>query len=151
MLYFWSMLQLQSFGQFIKRQSCHHVETSLFIRSVNQLTVFNRAATFAFNTFHATDLFWYPLKASETLWFFDVFRGYQKRPVAWNGFTSLYWVFILSMNWLIYTPPAKPHDNFLIFKKLYGPFLWMGFSCLKATATSRRQFTFYHYLRENQV
>ena len=29
-------------------------------------------------------------------------------------------------------------------KKLYGPFLWMGFNCLKARATSRRQFTFYH-------
>ena len=30
-------------------------------------------------------------------------------------------------------------------KKLYGPFfLRMGFNCLKATATSRRQFTFYH-------
>ena len=29
-------------------------------------------------------------------------------------------------------------------KKLYGPFLWMGFNCLKASATSRRQFTFYH-------
>ena len=29
-------------------------------------------------------------------------------------------------------------------KKLYGPFLWMGFNCLKATATSRGQFTFYH-------
>ena len=28
--------------------------------------------------------------------------------------------------------------------KLYGPFLWMGFNCLKASATSRRQFTFYH-------
>ena len=30
--------------------------------------------------------------------------------------------------------------------KLYGPFLWMGFNCLKATATSRRQFTFYHWV-----
>ena len=29
-------------------------------------------------------------------------------------------------------------------KKLYGPFLWMGFNCLKARATLRRQFTFYH-------
>ena len=29
-------------------------------------------------------------------------------------------------------------------KQLYGPFLWMGFNCLKATATSRREFTFYH-------
>ena len=30
-------------------------------------------------------------------------------------------------------------------KKLYGSFLWIGFNCLKATATSRRQFTFYNY------
>ena len=29
-------------------------------------------------------------------------------------------------------------------KKLYGPFLWMGFNCLKARATLRKQFTFYH-------
>ena len=28
--------------------------------------------------------------------------------------------------------------------QLYGPFLWMGFNDLKASATSRRQFTFYH-------
>ena len=28
-------------------------------------------------------------------------------------------------------------------KQLYGPFLWMGFNCLKARATSKRQFTFY--------
>ena len=30
------------------------------------------------------------------------------------------------------------------FKKLFGPFLWMGFNYLKARDTSRRQFTFYH-------
>ena len=29
-------------------------------------------------------------------------------------------------------------------KKLYCSFLWMGCNCLKARATSRRQFTFYH-------
>ena len=29
-------------------------------------------------------------------------------------------------------------------KKLYGPFLWTGFNCLKAGATLKRQFTFYH-------
>ena len=35
-------------------------------------------------------------------------------------------------------------------KQLYGPFLlWMGFHCLKATATSRRQFTFYHSVPRN--
>ena len=29
-------------------------------------------------------------------------------------------------------------------KQLYGPFLWMGFNCLKARATLGRQFTFYY-------
>ena len=29
-------------------------------------------------------------------------------------------------------------------KNFMAPFLWMGFNCLKARATSRRQFTFYH-------
>ena len=33
-------------------------------------------------------------------------------------------------------------------KKLYGPFLWVGFICLKARATSRSQFTFYHKFPE---
>ena len=28
-------------------------------------------------------------------------------------------------------------------KTFYGPFLWIGFNCLKARATLRRQFTFY--------
>ena len=37
------------------------------------------------NPFHATDLFWYPLKTSENQRFSDVFRGYQERSVAWNG------------------------------------------------------------------
>ena len=31
-----------------------------------------------FNLFHASGLFWYPLKTSENLWFSDVFRGYQE-------------------------------------------------------------------------
>ena len=34
-------------------------------------------------------------------------------------------------------------------KELYGPFVWMGFNCLKATATSRKQFTFYHSVPRN--
>ena len=37
---------------------------------------------------------------------------------------------------------GKVQKNFTL--KLYGPFLWIGFNCLKASATSRRQFTFYH-------
>ena len=35
-----------------------------------------------FNPFRATGFFRYPLKTSEKLWFSDVFRGNQKRPVA---------------------------------------------------------------------
>ena len=38
-----------------------------------------------FNLFHVTVLFRYPLKTSKNLWFSDVFSGYRKRPVAWNG------------------------------------------------------------------
>ena len=34
-------------------------------------------------------------------------------------------------------------------QKLCGPFLWMGFNCLKARVTSRRQFTFYHQVTRN--
>ena len=43
---------------------------------------------------------------------------------------------------------AKPYKT--LKKKLHGPFLlWMGLNCLKATATSRRQFTFYHSVSRN--
>ena len=40
--------------------------------------------------------------------------------------------------------------NTLLLKKTLWPlFLWMGFNCLKATATSTRQFTFYHSVPRN--
>ena len=38
-----------------------------------------------YNQLHATDFFLYPQKTSENLWFSDVFRGYRKRAVTWNG------------------------------------------------------------------
>ena len=44
----------------------------------------------SFNPFHATDLFWYPLKISENQRFSDVFRGYQKRSVTWNGLMNYF-------------------------------------------------------------
>ena len=37
------------------------------------------------NPFHATDLFLYLLKRPENQTFSDVFREYEKRPVARNG------------------------------------------------------------------
>ena len=40
-----------------------------------------------------------PPKKSEKLWFSDVFRGYRKRPVAWNRLAGVKypgWRFILN-------------------------------------------------------
>ena len=37
------------------------------------------------NPFHATNLFLYPLKTSEKLWFSDVFREHGKRTVTSIG------------------------------------------------------------------
>ena len=37
------------------------------------------------NPCHVTALFIYPLKTSENQKFSDVFRGYRKRSMAWNG------------------------------------------------------------------
>ena len=49
--------------------------------------------------------------------------------------------------------PLRKTSLFALFehlkKKLYGPFLWMGFNCLKARATSGRQCTFYHEVPRN--
>ena len=47
---------------------------------------------------------------------------------------------VLSVIWHLICGNKKKTNK----QKLYGPFLWMGFNCLKASATSRRQFTFYH-------
>ena len=58
------------------------------------------------NPFHATGLFLYPLKTSENLWFFDVSRGYRKKPVAWNR--------------LIYEMPLNLHSNIFFNDVILG-------------------------------
>ena len=50
-----------------------------------------------FNTFHATRLFQYPRKTSENQRFSDVFREYQKRPVAWNGLSFVIHFFSVTL------------------------------------------------------
>ena len=40
--------------------------------------------SYSMNWNQATNLLLHPLNKSENLWFSDVFRGYRKRPVAWN-------------------------------------------------------------------
>ena len=37
-----------------------------------------------FNPFHAAGIFLYPLRIPENQRFSDIFRGYRKRPLAWN-------------------------------------------------------------------
>ena len=61
--------------------------------------IFFRTVTsnYNINLFLATDLFWYPLK-TENQRFSDVFRGYQKRSVAWNGLKA--WQTVVSDNFL---------------------------------------------------
>ena len=50
------------------------------------------------NTFHATGLFLHAQKKSESLWFSDVYRGYRKRPVTWNGLNKGNQLFRNSLN-----------------------------------------------------
>ena len=38
------------------------------------------------NPFHVTGLFLYPLKTPENPWFFEVFKGFSKRPKAKHAF-----------------------------------------------------------------
>ena len=40
---------------------------------------------FSVKPFHATGFFLYLLKAAENQKFLDVFRGYIKRPLSWDG------------------------------------------------------------------
>ena len=65
------------------------------------------------NLFHATGIFLYPLKTSKNQRFFDIFRGYRKKPVAWNGLKiplALLWLssirytfFLMLQNHMIYS------------------------------------------------
>ena len=80
----------------------------------------------------------------------------------------LYWVFLCYDIWLqffcwfflllqyLVNQGSNRRTVFCLFclffvekKNLYGPFLWMGFNCLKARATLARQFIFYHKVPRN--
>ena len=58
-----------------------------------------------FNPIHSTGLFLYPLKTSEKLWFFDVFRGYRKWTAAPNGliyvWQGLHYVSVMENIWSV--------------------------------------------------
>ena len=71
------------------------------------------------------------------LWLLSLFNnmGFGTVPLVWK---LLFWL-------------VSIYEKFYLKKlqKLYGPFLWVRFNCLKARATSRRQFTFNHYVPGN--
>ena len=87
----WRQLTLKAFFTFtveILDEKFHFLcQKIVSMRNILLSTLSFRQYTFI-NPFHATGLFWYPLKTSENLWFSDVFRGYQKRSVVWNGLTE---------------------------------------------------------------
>ena len=51
------------------------ITSPVFAANMNRLLLIN--------PFHATSLFLYPLKASENIWSFEVFRVYRNRAMAW--------------------------------------------------------------------
>ena len=67
------------------------------------------------NPFHATGLFLFPLKTSKNLWFPDVFKMYNKRPVAWYGLMKVLKV----MQRANFFFPRHFRLLFKEFKKLY--------------------------------
>ena len=70
----------------------------------------------------------------------NLFFFFQKR--MWHNLQPILFPSKYSCN---YYTGSKLH-NWQKKPQLYGPFLWMGFNCLKARATSGRQFIFYHYI-----
>ena len=56
----------------------------------NIVTKSKKLPSGTFNSFHATDLFLCFLKTPKNLCFFYIFRGYRKRPVAWNELKKIF-------------------------------------------------------------
>ena len=67
---------------------------------------------------------------------------FTREVQVWNSSVCYYWHYYF---FEVYKILAWRQINFKLKKNtLYGPFLWVWFNCLKATATLRRQFTLYH-------
>ena len=63
--------------------------------------------------------------------------------IKWSNILKLKYAFLLFIRLEIEI--AVKVGLCLLRRKLYVPFLWIGFNCcLKARATLRRQYTFYH-------
>ena len=65
------------------------LDSSMVNILVQPLTCTCTSKDFLFNPLQPSVAFLYPLKTSENQRFSDIFRGYWKRPVAWNRLTWL--------------------------------------------------------------
>ena len=68
-------------------KSLRKSEAILYVYSVFSIQILNTPLYASVRPFQANVPFLYPLKMSENLWFFDVFRGYKKGTLSWNGLT----------------------------------------------------------------
>ena len=76
------------FGNFIKTFTFGSL-LKIKIDSKVQSVLVSQYATFHVNPSRVPGFFLYPLKTSENLWVFYVFRGYRKRPVVFNGLITI--------------------------------------------------------------
>ena len=86
------------------------------------LTWAKQIFNYYFNSFHAIGLLLYPHKTSANLWFSDVFRGYKKRPVAWNELTKFDFI-----DWFQWPQvPRKSLQTLTATRYLFVPFYRKG-------------------------
>ena len=82
---FWHEQYILNLGKIIKKYMSRIYLVMLCSLPHGLLKVILAWKYFPLNPFHATDLFLHPVETTKSLSFSDVFKGYRKRPVAWNG------------------------------------------------------------------
>ena len=83
-----------------------------------------------------------------TIWMYNSFFFFSWAPTNWIFTEETNCHNLTTVSLQIWTAPVT-QGFFMCIKKVYGPFLWVGLNCLKARATSGRQFTFYHSVPRN--
>ena len=126
-------------------------ETSLLIKG--QYSLVRIAFYNYFDDFHKKLSFWFHPSSNKfcskgnTVW------------LLWYCLCRVFWILLilkLTFNIAYYSATSLCLTSFhgmaawnFLEKKIYGPFLWMGFNYLKVRAPLRRQFTFYHWVPRN--
>ena len=77
------------------------------------------------NPFNTTDLLLHPIKTSEDQGISDIFRGYRKRPMAWNE---------LNRHWIVRSSGSSVYN----YSVCTWPFKRQPQKMVKHTQTTRR-------------